>query len=358
MIDLTQFTYPFGYVYFNETLVWKPVAFAYSFLISGADLFILAAIAYFTRRMTDWIPIFLITGLSFFSVVLLGPLADSLEPHRAWRVMLTPHIFSSMKYPGISVMALYGGVLWPITSILGALATLIYMSNKNPKYSFLKADEAKYEKLSSYLKIIFIALITFSLMWSIYPSTLLVNQTWIWSWRNWGMLPALFFIETFITATASAIIIGNIFKKKHDKLLLFIHSLAAFALAFLLIIQMVFWSFQVRGTNYTAIYSLYPLFALACLIFIITATLSIKAMNTYKGLTFIGIAALTGVIINKWNVIINGQLISRTGIGKVDLHLHGWWFFETLAPIAMGVLVFLFLSSIYPLRDESYETDK
>ncbi len=357
MMDLAQFTYPFGYVYFNENLVWQPVAFAYSFLISGAELFLLAAIAYFSRRMTEWIPIFLITGLSFFSVVLLGPLADSLEPHRAWRVMLTPHLFSTEKYPGISVMALYGGFLWPLTFILGALATFIYMSNKNPKYSFLKADEAKYEKLSPYLKIIFIALLPLSLMWSIYPSTLIVNQTWIWSWRNWGMLPALFFIETF-SATAFAMIVGSLFKKKHDNLLLFIHSLAAFAVAFLLIIQMIFWSFQVKDTTFSAIYSLYPLFILTFFIFIITGVLSIKAMNNDKSLTVINTLALVGVVINKWNIIINGQLISRTGMGKIDLHLHGWWFFETLAPIAMGIIVFLILSSIYPLRGEGYETNK
>ncbi len=357
-MDLFQFTYPFGYVYFNETLVWKPMAFAYSFLISGADLFILAAIAYLSRRMTEWIPIFLITGLAFFSVVLLGPLADSLEPHRAWRLMLTPHLFSSVKYPGFSVMALYGGFLWPVTFILGALATFIYMSNKNPKYSFLKLDEEKYEKLNPYLKIIFIALIPFSLMWSIYPSTLLVNQTWIWSWRNWGMLPALLFIETFVTATASAIILGNIFKKKQDELLLFIHSLAAIALAFLLIIQMIFWSFQLKDTNFNAIYSLYPLFILAIAIFIIKASLSIKSKHSEMGLYLVGILALIEVAINKWNIFINGQLISRTGMGKVASNLHGWWFFETLAPIAMGIIVFIILSSIYPLRGEGYETSK
>lgn len=357
-MDFLNFTYPFGYVYFNEALVWQPVAFAYSFLISGADLFLLAAIAYFTKKMTEWIPIFLITGLSFFSVVLLGPLADAIEPHRAWRVMFTPHLFSSAKYPGMSVMALYGGVLWIITFALGALATFFYMSNKNPKYEFLKADEEKFKKFQSYLNIVLIALIPFAFMWSIYPSTLFVNQTWQWSWRNWGMLPAMLFSETFVTATASAIIAGKIFKKKHENLLLYIHSGAAIVLCSLIFIQLLFWSIQVRGTMFSAIYSLYPLMILAFIIFVTTATLSVKATKRENLVLLVGILALVGVALNKWNMVINGQLVSRTGIGSVSLHMHGWWFFEALSPIAMAILVFIFLSSIYPLRGERYETNK
>lgn len=357
-MNFLQFTYPFGYVYFNETLVWQPVAFAYSFLISGADLFLLAAIAYYTKRMTEWIPIFLITGLSFFSVVLLGPLADAIEPHRAWRVMLTPHLFSSSKYPGMSVMALYGGVFWIITFALATLATFLYMSDKNPKYKFLRADESKYKKFESYLKIVFILLIPFALMWSIYPSTLFVTQTWQWSWRHWGLLPAILFSETFVTATASAIIVGKIFKRKKENLLLHIHSAAAIVLCVLILIQILFWSIQIRGTMFTAIYSLYPLLFIAFLIFATTATLSILATNRENLLLLVGILALAGVAINKWNMIINGQVVSRTGMGTVDFHLHGWWFFEALSPIAMAVLVFIFLSSIYSLRGKSYEANK
>jgi len=357
-MDFLHFTYPFGYVYFNETLVWQPVAFAYSFLISGADLLLLAAIAYFTKKMTEWIPIFLILGLSFFSIILLGPLADLSLPNRAWRIMFYQHIFSSDLYRGMSVMALYGGVLWIITFLLGVIVTGLYMSNKNPKYAFLSADEDKYKRLESKIKILFIVLVPFTLMWSIYPGILFVSQTWLFAWRNWGMLPAMLFSETFVTATASAIIVGEIFKKKHDNLLLHIHSAAAMVLCAFIFVQILVWTLMVRGTPYSGIYSIYPLLIIAFLIFAVTATLSIIATKR-EGLTlWVGIIAIIGVIINKWNMVINAQLISRTGMGTIQAGLHGWWFFETLSPFAMAVIIFLILSSIYSLRGVNHETSK
>ncbi|GAB5046094.1 hypothetical protein [Thermodesulfovibrio sp. TK110] len=357
-MDFLNFTYPFGYVYFNEALVWQPVAFAYSFLISGADLLFLAAIAYFTKKMTEWIPVFLLLGLSFFSIILLGPLADLSLPYRAWRIMFHQHLFSSAQYPGMSVMALYGGVLWIITFLLGVAVTGLYMSNKSLKYSFLYADENRYKSFESKIKILFIVLVPFTLMWSIYPGILFISQTWLFGWRNWGMLPAMLFSETFVTATASAIIVGEIFKKKNKNLLLYIHSAAAIVLCALIFIQILTWTLTVRGTMYSGIYSIYPLLIIAFLIFASTATLSIIATKKENLVLWVGIVALIGVIINKWNMIINAQLISRTGMGTVKAGLHGWWFFETLSPIAIAIIVFLILSSIYPLRGESYETNK
>ena len=47
-------TYPLGYLYpneFAEPLVWLPTLFAYSLLISGTDLLILALAAYLFGRL-------------------------------------------------------------------------------------------------------------------------------------------------------------------------------------------------------------------------------------------------------------------------------------------------------------------
>ncbi len=343
-MDLFQFTYPYGYIYFNETLVWQPVAFSYSFLILGADFFLIAAVAYFTRRIVEWIPACLITGLSFFSVLLLGPLADVTLPHRAWRVILNAHISSSHLYPGISVMALYGGVFWIITLFLGGITTFLYLRKKSRE--------------SLLLKVLFVILIPFALVWCIYPSTLFVTETWVWSWRSWYLLPAMFFVETFISATATLILISRIFNKRLDNFLLFKHSVAAFVMVYLILMQLAFWSLQVRATDFKAIYSLYRLFIVAIVIFLITGSLAKKAASTGKGLTFIGVLALIGVAINKWNIIINGQLISRTGMGTIELNLHSWWILETLSPIALAVLIFTILSTLYPLRGEIHEGAK
>jgi predicted membrane protein len=79
-------TYPLGYLYPNEfadPLVWLPTLFAYSLLISGADLLILALAAYLFGRLKRAIPLLLVLGLAFFAVVLLGPLADLRNPDRA-----------------------------------------------------------------------------------------------------------------------------------------------------------------------------------------------------------------------------------------------------------------------------------
>jgi len=79
-------SYPEGFAYFNEfaqSIIWEPVAFSYALLISGADLLLLAALALLSGYLRRAIPMFLILGLSFFSVILLGPLADLALPHRA-----------------------------------------------------------------------------------------------------------------------------------------------------------------------------------------------------------------------------------------------------------------------------------
>ena len=74
-----------GYYYPNEAaepLLWHPVLFAYTLLVSGADLLILAALAYLTGSLRKAIPLMTMLGIGFFAVVLAGPLADLRSPHR------------------------------------------------------------------------------------------------------------------------------------------------------------------------------------------------------------------------------------------------------------------------------------
>jgi predicted membrane protein len=89
-----------GYYYPNEAaepLLWHPVLFAYTLLVSGADLLILAALAYLTGSLRKAIPLMTMLGIGFFAVVLAGPLADLRSPHKAYLIFTGPHIIS--KHP-------------------------------------------------------------------------------------------------------------------------------------------------------------------------------------------------------------------------------------------------------------------
>ncbi|MCS6784956.1 MAG: hypothetical protein NZ581_07170, partial [Candidatus Caldarchaeum sp.] len=123
----------FEYYYPNEAaapLLWHPVLFAYTLLISGADLLILASLAYLSNSLRKAVPLMTMLGIGFFSVVLLGPLADLGSPHRAYLLFLNPHLTSSSANPGISLIAIQG-ILWAVGLVLAtafALLTFSYYS--------------------------------------------------------------------------------------------------------------------------------------------------------------------------------------------------------------------------------------
>ena len=359
MFDFLPFTFPYGYGYFNEfaePIVWLPVAFAYALLISGTDLLILASLGILTGRLKNAIPTFLVLGLSFFAVVLLGPLAEIEQPSRASSIMTNPHVVSSSIYPGISLMALYGGILWPITFILALILTVLYFTypvyKKGGFFSFLSfgvKTKESYLRLQNVMKVLAIILLPFASLWAIYPGIMFLSQTWLFAWRNWNLIPPMFFAETFVTATASVLLLQYFAKIKDEtrQPLLLIHAGGAIALAGLISLQIFIWGLWFENPNLNAVI---PLMIAAGIIFLVTFLLSLASTRMESLTPLVGVIALIGVVINKWNLVINGQLVSRTGMAVLEPHLPPNWLIETISPIAAAVLLLVILSFIYPLE--------
>jgi predicted membrane protein len=91
------------------------------------------------------------------------------------------------------------------------------------------------------------------------------------------------------------------------------------------------------------------MYAVIALLFL-SFLLSLIAMRYPAAVLAVALVAMTGTFTNKWNIIVNGQLISKTGLAFLEAELGGLWFLETAAPIALGVAVFLLLSLVFPLE--------
>lgn len=354
---------------FANPIVWDPVVFAYALLISGADLLILASLSFLSKRLTKAIPLLLVTGVAFFSVVLLGPLADIRQPQRATLLFTNPHLFAVPGSPGISLIALYG-ILWLVTFALGVSFLLLYFSypmylraqeggRLKPIYSLLSLgvkDEATYKKLQPILKVNAAVLLVPALMWGIYPSVLLLLQTWLFVWRSWVLLPVIFFVDTFVASTAAALLIYFLYRfrrmeKEVLNPLLTIHAMACISVAGLLSLQLMIWGLWLEGRPVLAAFDVVlPLIYAVMAAMVLSFLLALLSTRRPQFTFLVSLVALAGVLMNKWNTIVNGQLVSRTGLVVLELHLPANWVLTTMAPIAAAVALLIALSWIFPLE--------
>ncbi|MDW8063809.1 MAG: hypothetical protein RMI43_06530 [Candidatus Caldarchaeum sp.] len=365
----------FEYYYPNEAaapLLWHPVLFAYTLLISGADLLILASLAYLSNSLRKAVPLMTMLGIGFFSVVLLGPLADLGSPHRAYLLFLNPHLTSSSANPGISLIAIQG-ILWAVGLVLAtafALLTFSYysyqaslsMSGFRQKFfrvfSLNITSTAKYRVVEKIAKGLAVAMLLPMTMWGMYPASMLLTQTWNPVWRSWTLLPVVYFADTFVVATAIFILAYYFWrwrKIETDVLVpvLKIHAAGSISVAALTALQMVIWflwSPSMAQTVETLTPFMYGVMVLLMLSFFVSLA-SIRYPSLSVAVSFI---ALAGTFANKWNILINAQLISKTGLAVLEADLHGLWVLETVSPIAAGVAVFLILSVVFPLEVQEH----
>jgi len=352
-----------------EPILWHPVIFAYALVISGADLIILASLAYISGRMTKAIPLLLVLGVSFFSAALLGPLADLRQPSRAPLIFLLAHLTPTETHPGFSFIALYAN-LWLVLIVLSVLFLLFYQSyhlhlkslaggrlrNLYRILSLGVRDEERYRKLKPFLTLLAVATIIPAVLWGIYPSVLIVFQTWIFLWRNWVILPLIFFADTFVASTAAAILVYYIVKLArldYDVLspLLKVHSAGCVSVAGLLGVQLLLWNQWFDGSPFNAAFNVVvPIIYYVVVLLLLSSALALASLKVTKLSVLGSIVALLGVVLNKWNTLINGQLISRTGLGVLHLELPPNWLLLTLSPIAAAIFIFIVLSSIFPLE--------
>lgn len=352
-----------------EPILWHPVIFSYALVISGADLIILASLAYISRRMTKAIPLLLVLGVSFFSAALLGPLADLRQPSRAPLTFLLAHLVPTETLPGFSFIALYS-YLWLILIALSVIFLLFYQSYHlhlkslaGGRLSYLYRvlslgvkDEERYRKLKPLLTLLAILTIMPAVFWGVYPSVLLVFQTWIFLWRNWVILPVIFFADTFVASTAVAVLVYYIIKLArldYDVLspLLKVHSAGCVSVAGLLGVQLLLWNQWFEGSALNSAFNVVvPIIYYAIALLMLSFVLALVSLKAVKLSILVSIVALLGVILNKWNTLVHGQLISRTGLGVLSLQLPPDWLLTTLSPIAAAVFIFIVLSSIFPLE--------
>ncbi len=352
-----------------EPILWHPVLFAYALVISGADLIILASLAYISKRMTKVIPLLLVLGVSFFSAALLGPLADLRQPSRAPLIFLLAHLSPTETNPGFSFIALYAN-LWLMLIVLSLAFLLFYQSYSmhlksltagrlRRFYSLLSLgvkDEKRYKKLTPIITVISLLTITPAVLWGVYPSVLLVFQTWLFLWRSWVILPLIFFADTFVASTAATLLVYFIVKmgRLEEEVvnpLLKIHSAGCVSVAGLLGVQLLLWNQWFEGAEvYAAFNVVVPVIYLVIATLTLSFLLALASLKVARLSILVSVAALLGVVMNKWNTLVNGQLVSRTGLGVLDLHLPSDWLLTTLSPIAAAIFIFVILSSIFPLE--------
>jgi predicted membrane protein len=371
-------TYPLGYLYPNEfaqPLVWLPALFTYSLLISGAGLLTLALAAYLFGRLKRATPLLLTLGLALFTVVLLGPLADLRNPDRAFLLFSHAHITPTEAHPGVSLIALMGGVVWPLAWVLAALFTLLYfsypmhvkyMATRNPLYKVLSlgvSTPERYKALKPLLKVLAaLALIPLAL-WAVYPATLFVMQTNLFIWQNWTLLPAIFFANTFVSATAAAILAAWIIGRgKLQQLeapsLITIHSAASTAVAALLLIQIWLWLNKFGGSPfYTALAPVVDWSYIAIGLFLLTFALSLIASKHLAVSLVIPFTGFAAAVFNKWNITMRAQAGMRSGLTFLE---PGTEHFAHEIPvmvaiIAAGIFLAIVLASIFPPEVKDHE---
>jgi len=369
--------YPYGYMYPNEyaePIVWLPTLFAYSLLISGADLLILALLAFLFNKLRKAMPMLLTLGLAFFTVVLLGPLADLRNPDRATLLFSNAQIVPSEQHPGTSMIALMGGLMWPLGWVLALVFILLYFSypvhlkylaTRNPLYKVLSlgvSTPERFRAIKPVMKVVAaIALVPLA-FWSIYPATLFVMQTGLFAWRNWTLLPIMYFADVFVTATAVAILVAWISGRSRLQQLdvaslITIHGGGAVSVAAILVIQLWYWKNVFGTTDYYA--SLAPLIRwsyVAIGLFLLTFALSLVSMRYLSLSIIIPFTGFAATVVNKWNAIIRAQEIVRSGMTYLQPTYN-------LSPelmvmvgiISAGVFLAIVLTSIFPLEVKNHD---
>jgi predicted membrane protein len=307
-------------------------------------------------------------GIGFFAVVLAGPLADLRSPHKAYLIFTSPHITPSATNPGISLIAFqaFAWLIALILSIVFALLTFSYYAHQASLMSTgvrktiyqafslgVKTPE-KYRRAEMVAKGVAMVMIPFLTLWGIYPASLFVAQTWNPVWRNWTLLPVIYFAEAFVAATALFLLAYFFwrFKEMESDVIvpvLKIHEAGCLSLAALTGLQMAVWWFWSPMTA-EMVSPLTPLMYAVIALMFLAYLLSLIARRYPAAVLAVALVSIVGSFANKWNIIINGQLISKTGLAFFKAELGGLWFLETAAPIALGVAVSFLLSLVFPLE--------
>lgn len=364
--------YTSGYWYpnnFAEPVIWMPVVFAYSLIISGSALLFIAYLAYMLGIMRRVMSLMLVFGLSMFLVILLGPLADLRAPDNAWKLMIGPRVLPSEANPGFSLIAFQGAIAWPLVALISIVFTLLYfsyplhlryMETGNPVYRILSlgvSDERKYAALEKPLKVLAFIGSVLLITWLVYPATLFM-QTSNFVWVNSMALPFIFFVEEILMDIAIivlAIWILKVVKLEFNSIKPFIAIIAIVSAAAIvsLLIQVGTWYFMFGGSPYYLAFThLYGFISLALILYLIAFASSLLSAR-YISLSIVAsIAGILGVVVSRWNFIVKAQEVSVTGLGVIEAHIPLIEYALIAGIFAIGVFLIIVLGSVFPVGFE------
>ena len=369
---MSGYTYPYGYSYpneFSEPLVWLPVMVAYSLLASGATLILIASIAYLTGWQKRLVPYMLLTGLGMYAVVLLGPLADVRAPEHSLKFLTSLHITPSSTNLGISLISLHAALLWPITFLLAAVFAVIYLSYPTYRYSLAGgrlaglrrilslgvSSSEKYRSYSPLLKALAVILVIPTLLWSMYPTSILPTQTANPIWRSWQLLPLTQLAGGIVVAGSATTLTYLAFthnRVEGPSALMKLLITGSVASAFLLLLQTAYWYIALGDTFLYAAAKPISLWAIvAAIVFAAAAAIAYQAIKKPSA-SMAALASVIGIIasiINLWNILVNAQLASKTGAATLPATLGLVQILEAIAVPALAVVVITVLFWIFPV---------
>jgi len=335
-------TYPNGYIYPNEVavgLTWLPIIVTYMLLISiasGSALILSLGVLLNIGTLRRLTPLLLTLSLAVSLVYLLGPLADLRRPDRAFYILVSPHITPSDTYPGISLIALMAGVMWPLLIIL--LAAIGYITIYRGMWSSITT------------KVLALILAFVGMVWSMYFGLLLLTHIPLLAVLN---LTPLLPVESLLESIALASSIALLALTAHYRSLeastarILGQTIIACSLAFIALrLLQVFLLHAFKAGSPEITIFLNALSTLNTIALILAALSSIVALHLYyKSSTIssslLAVLALLWVSSDRWLFTVNIQSISKTALSIIPASLDlAAWALETIGMALLALFLY------------------
>jgi predicted membrane protein len=338
-------SYPYGYMYPNEVavgLTWLPIIATYMLFVSIASgsaillsLGVLLNIG-FLRRLT---PLLLMLSLATGLVYLLGPLADLRRPERAFYILVYPHLVPSDTYPGVSLIALMAGLMWPLLVIL--LVVLGYITLYRGMWGSIIA------------KILALALAFTGIVWSTYFAPL--QFTTIPLLRVYNLTPLIpveLLLESIVLAGSIALLALLVHYRSLERSIAGILSQVILACGLAFIAFRIFQVFRLYTymTGSPEVATFIDVFSTLNTVVLILAVLSsILAVHVHLrgsaiSASLLALLSLLWVFVDRWLFSVNIQSISKTSLSVIPVSLDlASWALESTAMTLLALFVYYVL---------------
>ena len=338
-------SYPHGYMYPNEVavgLTWLPVIVTYMLFISiasGSAILVGLGVLLNSGILRRLTPLLLMISLATGLVFLLGPLADLRRPERAVYIFLYPHVIPSEAYPGVSLIALMAGLMWPLLVIL--LVALWYLVLRRNMWGSIPA------------RVVALALTLVGLVWSTYFALLLFTTISVLSTYNLApLLPIESFVESVALASSIALLALVIHHRGVEASLARPLSFIVIAGGLTFIVLRFFGVFRLHvyltGSPSMQIFmeAFSGLNILTLILSVISVLLAIHVYlrGSVISSTLLALTTLLWVLADRWLFAISLQSISKTMLALVPISLDiALWALESIAMVLIALFVYYVL---------------